>query len=173
MHDARTGRHLLNLIRPQHLHVAHAVLVSKFALQHIAQNLHIAVRMRSKSTPLRHTVFIDHTQRTIPHVLRIMIVGKRKRMVRIQPSMVGMASLVTLANSQHNASSLTASPAHCLGPRVLLKLCCVKRSYTSLSEPPPSQPARSSSNPRTSSCVDPRGARPSETPDPSHAARRS
>src|ERR1700722_10036186 len=119
MHDARTGRHLLNLIRPQHLHVAHAVLVGKLALQHIAQNLHIAVRVRSKSTPLRHTVFIDHTQRTISHVLRIMIVGKRKRMVRIQPSMVGVASLVTLANSQHNASSLTASPAHYLGPSVL------------------------------------------------------
>ena len=64
-----------------------------------------------KPRPFGYAVLVDDAQRAIAHVLRVVIVGERKRVVRIQPAVVGMASFVTLANSQHTASFPFFTPA--------------------------------------------------------------
>ena len=111
VHYTAAGRHLLDLVRPQHLDVSHAVLVGQFAFQNVAQDLHVAVSVGSKAASFGYAVFVDHAQRAIAHVLGVVIVGKRKCVVRIEPAVVGMASFVTLAYCQHDAFIPFFAPA--------------------------------------------------------------
>ena len=86
------GAHALNIPRPDdathrrsgrsvqphrtRLAVAHAVLVRQFSGQHIADDFHVAVAMRSEARARRNSVFIDDAQVTESHMLGIAIVGK-------------------------------------------------------------------------------------------------
>ena len=99
--DAAAGAHALHIARPDHAAIADAVLVAQFAFQHIGDDFHVAVAMGAKAAAGRDTVFIDHAQRAEAHMLRIVVVGERKAVPGIQPSMVGMTALIGLAYLIH------------------------------------------------------------------------
>ncbi len=46
-------------------------------------------------------IFVNHPQAPEPHELWIIIIGKRKRVVRVEPAMIGVAPLFISANLYH------------------------------------------------------------------------
>jgi len=81
MGHARAGAHQLDLARRESAAVAHAVLVFKRAIDDIAEDLHVLVRMIWKSAARRDTVFIDHAKAAETHMLRIVVVRKTEAVV--------------------------------------------------------------------------------------------
>ena len=91
--DARAGGHPLHVARPDHRAGAHAVLVLERALEHVGDDLHVAVRVGAEALPGRDAVLVDHAQRAEAHVRGVVVVGERERVERAQPAVVGMAAL--------------------------------------------------------------------------------
>ena len=60
MPNASAGRHALKLARPQHRAVAEAVLMPKFALEHIGDDLHILMAMHAEALARRDAVLVHH-----------------------------------------------------------------------------------------------------------------
>ena len=85
--------HALNIAGRNTLDIAHAVFVRQFARQHIADDFHVFVAMGSKAPACGNVVFIDHAQVAKAHVCRVVITSKRKRMLRLEPAVVSMATL--------------------------------------------------------------------------------
>src|ERR1700674_5090432 len=101
MRNAAARGHFLDLIGAKLFHVSHTVFVRKFAFQHVAEDFHITMPMGAESLAGSNAVLIDNPQAAKSHVFGIVIIGKRKTMVRIQPPMVGMATLFALADRNH------------------------------------------------------------------------
>mmetsp|Transcript_1065 Transcript_1065/g.2840 ORF Transcript_1065/g.2840 Transcript_1065/m.2840 type:complete len:213 (-) Transcript_1065:201-839(-) len=83
--DAAVGRALLA--------VAHAVLVRQFTVEHIADDLHVAVAMGAEAGTRGDPVFIDHAQRAEAHAGRVVVVGKREAVEGFQPAVIGIAAV--------------------------------------------------------------------------------
>jgi GNAT superfamily N-acetyltransferase len=81
-------------------------------LEDVRDNLHVAMRVGSETLAGLHSVFVDHPQGPKARVGRVVIVGKRKSMAGIEPSVVGPAPLIGTANREHVASS----PGKASGP---------------------------------------------------------
>ena len=79
--DTATGAHELNLARLKHAAIAHAVLVLQHAFQHIAENFHVAMRMRAKALTGVNTIIVDDSQRPEADLGRVVIIGKRKGVI--------------------------------------------------------------------------------------------
>ena len=94
MRHSAACAHELNLARLEHAAVAHAVLVLQRAFEHVAEDLHVAMRMRAETLTGRNAVVIDDTQRPEAHLRRVVIIGKGKAVVRVQPAVVGMSAFV-------------------------------------------------------------------------------
>src|ERR1700722_15737077 len=101
VHHARTSRHALNFIGPEHLLMSHAVLMGQRTFQDIAENLHVAMPVGAESPARGHAVLIDHLNTPETPVLRIVIVGKRKRLIRIEPAMFRVPAFLTLTDVNH------------------------------------------------------------------------
>ena len=102
------GAHALNVAWRDALHVAHAVLVRELAGQHIADDFHVAVAVRAKAGAGCNAVFVDDTQIAPAHVLGVKVAGKRKTVERLEPAMVGIATVARSPDCQHTASPKTA-----------------------------------------------------------------
>ena len=68
--------HPLHIARADHGAVAHGVLVRKFPLEHIADDLHVAMCVGTEPGTGLDSVFVDHAQRTEFHVQRIEVIGE-------------------------------------------------------------------------------------------------
>jgi hypothetical protein len=101
VHHAAAGAHALHVAGRDRHHVAHAVLVRQLALQHVADDFHVAVAVRAKAGAGRNAVFVDDAQVAPAHVRRVVIVGKREAVARLQPAVVGKAALFGLADLDH------------------------------------------------------------------------
>src|SRR5690348_11946927 len=75
---ATARRHPLHVARPDRRAVAHRVLVSERALEHVADDLHVAVAVRAEAAPGLHAILVDDAQRAEAHVPRIAGSGKRE-----------------------------------------------------------------------------------------------
>jgi hypothetical protein len=73
----------------------------ELAVEHVADDLHVAVAVRAEALPGRDPVLVDHAQRAEAHVRRVVVAGERERVVRLQPAVVGEAALVAAAQGQH------------------------------------------------------------------------
>lgn len=93
--------HRLHFVRAEHVLLAHAVLVRKPALEHVGEDLHVAMAVRAEAFAGSHTIVVEHTQRTKPHVLRVVIPAERKRVIAVQPPQIGVAAVLGLAQRQH------------------------------------------------------------------------
>ena len=60
MSNPASRAHVLNIARFNYGTIAHAILVSDFALEHISNDLHIFVRMRRKSYSFLDHVFVNY-----------------------------------------------------------------------------------------------------------------
>ena len=96
-----TGAHALHVTRRDALDVAHAVLVRQLAAEHVADDFHVAVAMGAKTPARSNPVFIDHTQIAKPHVCRVVVAGKRKRVKRLEPAVIGIAAFGGTALGDH------------------------------------------------------------------------
>ena len=90
----------------QHRSIAHAVAVLERALEDVGDDFHVKVRMLAKTLARRDTIFVHHAKRAEAHVAGIVIIGERKRVIRVQPSVIGMAALMTSANFDHRGTSV-------------------------------------------------------------------
>src|SRR3989442_1374525 len=72
---------------------AHGVLVGKRALEHVADDLHVAVPVGAEARARGDAILVDDAQRPEPHVLRVLVAGEGKAVVRVEPAVVGMAAL--------------------------------------------------------------------------------
>src|SRR5580700_8965814 len=63
------------------------------------------MRVRGKAFARRDAVVIQDAQRAELHMLGIVIVGKRKREIRIQPAVVRMAAVLAFADVYHGCTS--------------------------------------------------------------------
>lgn len=91
--DAPARAHQLNLAGLELPAIAQAVLVLQRAFQHVAENLHVAVRMRPEAQARRNPVVVDDAQGAEAHVRRIIIVREGKGVIRIEPAVVSVAAL--------------------------------------------------------------------------------
>jgi hypothetical protein len=78
--------------------------MSQRAFQNVRENLHIAMAVRSKSRARSDAIFVNHAQAPEAHELRVIIIGKRKRVVRVEPAMIGVTPLFTSVNLYHSES---------------------------------------------------------------------
>jgi len=95
--DAGPGTHALYLAGKDHRAGAQAVLVLERAFEDIGDDFHVAVRMRRETFARRHTILVDDAQRGKAHVPRVVIIGEGKRMPGVEPAVIGVAAVLSLA----------------------------------------------------------------------------
>ena len=71
------------------------------AADDVTDDFKVAMRMRAETLAALHAVFVDHPQAAKADVLRVVIVGEGKRVMTVQPAVIGMASFVGSANFNH------------------------------------------------------------------------
>ncbi|MCY1365470.1 hypothetical protein D9M69_523160 [compost metagenome] len=101
VHHATAGAHPLHVAGHDGRAAAHAVLVRDRAVQHVRDDLHVAVSVRPEAAAGGDAVVVDHAQRAEAHVSRVVVVGEGKGVKRIEPAMVGVASFGSAANCKH------------------------------------------------------------------------
>ena len=57
----------------------------KAALEHVAEDLHVLVRMRPETLAGLDGVIVDHAQRPEPHLIGIVVVAERERVPGVEP----------------------------------------------------------------------------------------
>src|SRR5688572_29597945 len=106
---ADAGAHALHVAGNDGGAVSHAVLVAQGAFQHVADDLHVAVAVGAEALARLHAVLVDHPQRAEAHVLRVVVVGEGKAVVRVEPAVVGVAPLGAAAQFRGHRKVLTQS----------------------------------------------------------------
>ena len=101
VHDAAAGAHALHVAGRYRGTVADAVFVANRATHDVADDLHVAVTVHAKAGTGLDAVFVDHAQISKAHVRRVVVAGKRKRVVRLEPAVVGPAALSAKSQGQH------------------------------------------------------------------------
>jgi hypothetical protein len=85
-------------------------------LEHVAEDLHVAVRVRREALAAAHAVLVDHAQRAEAHVLVVVVVGEAERVPAVEPAVVGATALVGAADREaHRFSSVRVVRVHALG----------------------------------------------------------
>src|SRR5690606_10389268 len=98
---AAAGAHALHVTGRNALDVAHAVLVRQIALQHIADDFHVAVTMGTETGAWRDAIFIDHTQIAPAHPGGVKVLCKRKRVKALEPAVVSVSTGFRAADLHH------------------------------------------------------------------------
>ena len=73
------------------------------------------MRVSAESLTTLHRVFVNDPQAAEPHVLRVVVVCERERVVTVQPAVVAMASFIGSANCNHKMVlwfGVAQSPLH-------------------------------------------------------------
>src|SRR5262245_52881533 len=99
--NAGAGAHALHLARSDHRAVAQAIAVLQRAVEHVGDDLHVAVRMRTKPSARRDAVIVDHAQRAEAHVRRVVVLAEGKRVSTVQPWQPGPTPGTSAANVDH------------------------------------------------------------------------
>ncbi len=94
---AGSGAHNLELTRRDLLFVTHAVLVLNGTRQDIGQNFHIFMGMRTKPLTAVDNIFVNHPQCREAHKVGVVVIGKRKGVVAVQPAMISMTAILCFA----------------------------------------------------------------------------
>ena len=101
MLHAGTGGHVLEFTSADHAAIAHGVFVLDGAADDIADDFHVAVRVRPETHARHHEVIVDDAQAAVTHPARIMILREAERVITIQPTVIGVASFIGTANRFH------------------------------------------------------------------------
>ena len=98
---AAAGAHHLHVTGADDRARAHRVLVFQRAFEHVGKDFHIAVAMGSETVGRRHAVVVDDQQVRKALLVRIAVVAEREGVARLQPAVVGDASLLGAADIEH------------------------------------------------------------------------
>ncbi len=90
--DARTCGHALHIARPNDRAGADAVLVFEGAVEHVGNDLHVAVAVRAEAHAGLHPVLVDDPQRAEAHMLGVVIIGEREAVEAVEPAVVLMTA---------------------------------------------------------------------------------
>ena len=101
MRDTGTRAHALYIPGSNRGTIAHAVLVRERAFEHVADDFHITMAVRTEAHASGHAVFVDHAQRSETHMRRIVIVGEGKTVKTFQPAMIGVTTIVGFSDFHH------------------------------------------------------------------------
>ena len=85
--------HKLNLPGIENPLVAEAVAMCQRTFQHIAENLHVPVRMLRKTLPGCDDIVVDDPQAPEPHVGGITVIRKTESVTTPEPSVIGKTAL--------------------------------------------------------------------------------
>ena len=106
---------------------ADAVLVRQRAVEHVADDLHVAVAVRAEAGAGRDAVFVDDAQVAPAHPGRVVVARKREGMVALEPAVVGITTVLGAADLHHGGVSVNrpvddrhgqhCGPRPALGPR--------------------------------------------------------
>ena len=96
------GAHSLHVAGDDRRAVAHAVAVRKLAVQHVADDLHVAMAVRAEAHAGLHAILVDDAQRSEGHVRGIVVIGKREAVPGIQPAVLGMSPFQGFAQRDHD-----------------------------------------------------------------------
>jgi hypothetical protein len=99
--DAGSGGHPLNFVRAQNFFAAGRVFVRQRALDDIGNDFHIGVTVSAEPLVRLDVIFVDHAQGAKTHKFRIVIIIERKRVFRIEPSVISAAAFVGASDFYH------------------------------------------------------------------------
>src|SRR5262249_13873184 len=77
------------------------VLVLERALEHVRDDLHVAMPMRPETLAGRDAIFVDDPKSTKAHVLGIEVIGEGECMARLEPPVVRKTTSVAWADDDH------------------------------------------------------------------------
>src|ERR1700740_742862 len=77
--------------------------MGELALEHVCDDLHVAVAVRAESASGLHAILVDHPQRAKSQKVGIVVIGEREGVIRVQPAVIEMAALFGSANVNHRA----------------------------------------------------------------------
>ena len=60
----------------------------------IGENLHVTVRVGREATTASDPVLVDHSQTAEAHLLWVVVVGKGEAVASVEPTVVGMSSVL-------------------------------------------------------------------------------
>ncbi|MNH41734.1 hypothetical protein D3C79_1032900 [compost metagenome] len=75
------------------------------AFKYVGENLHVAVRVLAEAFTGGHAVIVDHQQIGKTLFFGVAIAGEGKGMERLQPAVIGQATIRCFAKSQHDEIS--------------------------------------------------------------------
>src|SRR3990167_4616153 len=134
--DATARAHALYFAGPYHRASTQAVLVFERALQDVGNDFHIPVSVGGKTLARRHRVFVDHAQDGETHLTGVVIVGKGKRVVGVEPAVVEMSAILGLAQTDHVLNTPLPQPSSMFAPHpnrcggcCLVNACSICRHF--------------------------------------------
>src|SRR5207244_3498909 len=98
---ARAGGHVLHLARTDHASVAHRILVLQCAAEDVGDDFHVAMRMRSETLSRHYEIVVDDAQAAETHPLRVVIIGEAESVIRVEPTVFGVASFICFSYFHH------------------------------------------------------------------------
>src|SRR5262245_45480290 len=114
--NAGSSRHALHVAAANHGAVAHAVAMRELALEHVGDDLHVAMAMRAEALAGLHPIFVDDAQRPVAHEARIVVVGEREGMSAVEPIELGAAAVVGTSDHEHGAIMPVSPTVYSLTP---------------------------------------------------------
>ena len=101
MADAAAGAHHLHITGHGTALVAQVVLMRDGAFAHIGDDFHVGMRVRRETGLRCNRIVVPDAQRTPVHAVGIMVFGKGKMVLGIQPAVVGGTEAVEAASFNH------------------------------------------------------------------------
>ncbi len=99
----------------------------ELAVQHVADDFHVAMAVRAEPLAGGDAVLVDDAQRTELDVLRIEVIRERERVIRLEPAVVGVTPLLAATDFLHDYFSRNAGarakPSWNPMSGVLLRFC--------------------------------------------------
>ena len=84
------------------------------ALEHVGDDLHVAVSVGAEALAGLHAILVDHAQRAEAHVARVVVLGEREGVSALEPAVAREPALVAAAHADH----VRELPAARLGSRL-------------------------------------------------------
>ena len=126
--DTCPGRHALDVTGTNDGARSEAVLVGEPTFEDVGDDLHVVVRMRAEATAALDLILIDDAQLSEAHVLRVVVMAERERVLAVEPAEVAGAAIRAFANSDHGLFLTISGRARCLSRRSRSKMSLVPKN---------------------------------------------
>ena len=98
---AGSGAHALHVTRADGRTIADGVLVRELAIEHVADDLHVAMAVSAESLAGRDTILVEHAQGAERDMLLVDVIGEGKTVIRVEPAVIGVAALSAAPGDFH------------------------------------------------------------------------